>query len=74
MRPAWILVPLAGAGAVLIGFNSNALWMSAFSGLGCFLGIVARIIQAEESRMIDNGWQRWRERVGGSTTNRSTDV
>lgn len=74
IRGAWLLALCAGAGAVLIGFNSNAIWMSAFSGLGCFLGIVARIIQAEETRLIDDGWRRWRERAGSSTPNRSTGV
>lgn len=45
----WLLL---GLGAVLaaVAFTQNAAQAAALSGLACFLGIAARVVQAEEHR------------------------
>lgn len=46
-----------GVGCVLalVALGANAIQAAALSGLACFLGIAARIFQAEEHRTADRG-------------------
>lgn len=63
-RVGWLVALALGGMAVLVGFSrdSNAFWAPAFVAAGCFLGITARVLQAEEARALAEEREAWRAR------------